>query len=84
MSTTTFFRTQRLDARLFVPADVHTFVGYRADPEVARYQSWSDYTVADGTALVAAMQEAARACPVSGTSSPSRTGRPARWWVTWR
>jgi RimJ/RimL family protein N-acetyltransferase len=67
MNTTTFFRTQRLDARPFVPADVHTLVGYRANPEVARFQSWGDYTVADGTSLVAAMQEA-------------RPGVPGQWY----
>jgi RimJ/RimL family protein N-acetyltransferase len=67
MSTATFFQTLRLDARPFSRGDVPTFVGYRSDPEVARYQSWDDYTSADGTALLAAMQEA-------------RPGVPGQWY----
>jgi RimJ/RimL family protein N-acetyltransferase len=30
----------RLRLRRFAPADLDTFVGYRSDPEIARYQSW--------------------------------------------
>lgn len=56
MNTPTFFETPRLDARPFCPADVHAFVAYRADPEVARYQSWSGYTLDLGTALLEDMQ----------------------------
>ncbi len=41
-STTTYFETSRLRARAFTAADVDAFVAYRADPDVARYQSWSD------------------------------------------
>jgi RimJ/RimL family protein N-acetyltransferase len=67
MNTATFFQTLRLDARSFSRGDVPTFVGYRSDPEVARYQSWDDYTSADGTALLAAMQEA-------------RPGVPGQWY----
>ena len=51
-----FFETPRLRARPFGPADVEEFVAYRADPDVARYQSWSDYTLEDGRALVAQME----------------------------
>jgi len=36
--------------------DLHAFVAYRADPEVARFQSWSDYSLEDGRALIASMQ----------------------------
>ncbi len=36
---------------------------YRADPEVARYQSWSDYTLELGTAFVDAMQGAEPGVP---------------------
>ena len=53
---TTFFETDRLRVRTFTDADVTTFVAYRADPDVARYQSWSDYTEAEGRALVASME----------------------------
>ena len=53
---TTYFETPRLRARAFTDADVDPFVAYRADPDVARYQSWADYTRAQGEALVAEMQ----------------------------
>jgi len=53
---TTYFATERLRARGFTSDDVDVFVGYRADPDVARYQSWSDYTREQGEALVASMQ----------------------------
>ena len=50
-----FFETPRLRARAFTTADVESFVAYRADPVVARYQSWSDYTLEQGRALVESM-----------------------------
>ena len=36
--------TERLRLRRFSPGDVDAFHAYRADPHVARYQSWSDFT----------------------------------------
>jgi RimJ/RimL family protein N-acetyltransferase len=48
--------TARLVLRLLQPEDVPAFAAYRSDPEVARYQSWDSYTVADGERLVAAQQ----------------------------
>ena len=39
-------------ARSFTSTDVEAFAAYRADPEVARYQSWSDFTLADAEAFV--------------------------------
>lgn len=39
--------TERLSLRRFQAADLETFVAYRSDPEVARYQSWdSPYSMA--------------------------------------
>jgi RimJ/RimL family protein N-acetyltransferase len=38
----------RLRLRRFREADLPFFCRYRADPEIARYQSWSDFTEADG------------------------------------
>ena len=52
-----FFETPRLRARAFTLADLDEFVAYRADPDVARYQSWSDYTAGAGRALIASMQD---------------------------
>jgi len=63
----TYFETPRLRARAFTPADVRQFAAYRADPEVARFQSWSDYTVDRGTAFIEAMQGA-------------RPGVPGEWY----
>ena len=53
---TVFFETPRLVVRAFSPVDVEAFVSYRADPEVARYQSWSDYTLERGQAFVESLQ----------------------------
>ncbi len=44
--------TARLLLRRFVPADVPALIAYRADPGVARYQEWSDFTEADALALI--------------------------------
>jgi RimJ/RimL family protein N-acetyltransferase len=63
MGTATFFETPRLRVRPFAPADVQAFVAYRSDPEVARYQSWSDYTSDLGTSLIEAMQGAQPGVP---------------------
>ena len=52
----TYFETERLVARSFTPADVEPFAVYRADPDVARYQSWSDFTRADAEAFVASLE----------------------------
>jgi RimJ/RimL family protein N-acetyltransferase len=60
---TTYFETPRLRGRSFVASDVDAFVAYRADPEVARYQSWSDYTRDRGEAFVASMQDAVPGVP---------------------
>jgi RimJ/RimL family protein N-acetyltransferase len=54
--TGTFFATARLRARPFRPADVDPFVAYRSDPDVERYQGWSDFTHEDGRAFIASLQ----------------------------
>jgi RimJ/RimL family protein N-acetyltransferase len=48
--------TERLVLRLLQLEDVPAFAAYRSDPEVARYQGWDSYTVADGERLVADQQ----------------------------
>jgi RimJ/RimL family protein N-acetyltransferase len=53
---TTYFETGRLVARSFVPADAEAFAAYRGDPDVARYQSWSDFTLDDARAFVRSLQ----------------------------
>jgi RimJ/RimL family protein N-acetyltransferase len=47
--------TERLTLRRFGPDDVDTFTAYRSDPEVARYQSWHDFTHEDAVAFVETM-----------------------------
>ncbi len=43
-------RTERLILRRFVPEDLPSFVRYRSDPDVARYQSWAAGYSADDAA----------------------------------
>lgn len=58
-----FLETPRLRVRAFSAADVEAFVAYRRDPDVARYQSWSDYTLERGEAFVESLQGATPAVP---------------------
>ncbi|MBI1729657.1 GNAT family N-acetyltransferase [Candidatus Acetothermia bacterium] len=44
--------TDRIRLRRFSKSDLKEFVAYRADPEVAKYQSWSHFTSADGLAFI--------------------------------
>jgi RimJ/RimL family protein N-acetyltransferase len=50
------FETKRTVVREFLAADIIPFSNYRALPEVAAYQSWSEYTYEDGLALFEQMQ----------------------------
>lgn len=43
----------RVLLRRLTPADLEDFQAYRADPEVARYQSWSSMSVTEATAFLA-------------------------------
>jgi RimJ/RimL family protein N-acetyltransferase len=45
-------RTERLQLRPFIHADLPAFVAYRRDPDVARYQSWDEtFSAEDAQAL---------------------------------
>jgi RimJ/RimL family protein N-acetyltransferase len=46
-----------IQIRAFVEGDLPTFAAYRAEPEVARYQSWTTYTYEDARRLFDTMQE---------------------------
>ena len=48
--------TERLRLRRFSPGDVEAFHAYRADPGVARYQSWSDFTREQAEELAATVR----------------------------
>ncbi|ROS02030.1 RimJ/RimL family protein N-acetyltransferase [Sinobacterium caligoides] len=50
MNTPTL-HTDRLTLRAFTEADLDTFSQYRARPEVAKYQGWSDYSYSDALSL---------------------------------
>ena len=58
-----FFETARLTARPFGEADLEPFVAYRADPDVERFQSWSDYTLEHGRGLISSMRQASPGAP---------------------
>jgi RimJ/RimL family protein N-acetyltransferase len=45
----------RLVLRRFRADDIETFVRYRADPAIARFQSWENFSAADGQAFFASL-----------------------------
>src|SRR5262249_36082486 len=47
-ATFTQLMSARLVLRRFRTEDIATFVRYRADPDVARFQSWENFTIEDG------------------------------------
>jgi len=47
--------TEHCKLRLFRESDLPSFVAYRSQPEVARFQSWTTYSAADALALYADM-----------------------------
>jgi RimJ/RimL family protein N-acetyltransferase len=54
----TSLETERLTLRRFGAPDVDAFASYRAEPEVARYQSWQDYTREDAERFITEMSRA--------------------------
>ena len=52
------FTTPRLNIRDFYQKDIQPFFQYRADTEVARYQSWSDFSLEDAENFFQAQQQA--------------------------
>lgn len=55
---TTPLSTARLILRRLQPDDATALQRYRARPDVARYQSWETYTMANASTMIAAMAEA--------------------------
>jgi RimJ/RimL family protein N-acetyltransferase len=51
----TTIETERLRLRRFAPGDVAAFHAYRADDEVARFQSWRHYTIEQAERFVQEM-----------------------------
>ena len=57
-------RTQRLVLRRFRPTDAPAFQAYRADPDVARYQSWdTTYSLDDAEAFMTTIAQASPGDP---------------------
>lgn len=48
---TPVLRTDRFVIRAFEPKDLRAFAQYRSHPEVAKFQSWTDYSYPDALAL---------------------------------
>src|SRR6187549_387253 len=48
--------TSRLVLRRFTDADVPTFLAYRNDPQIARYQSWTDCSPAEAVEFIRRQQ----------------------------
>ena len=56
--------TERLVLRPFMREDIQAFVGYRSDPEVARFQSWDHtYSPLDGERFLASQEGRAFGAP---------------------
>ncbi|MGH2539946.1 MAG: GNAT family N-acetyltransferase [Actinomycetota bacterium] len=64
--TFTSIETERLRLRRFSPRDVAPFQVYRADDDVARFQSWSGFT----------LEQAARFVREMASSDPGVPGEP--------
>ena len=55
--------TERLILRRFTDADLDRFYSYRQDPDVARYQSWSDLSYNEAKSFIGDMHNAAIGIP---------------------
>ncbi len=55
--------TEHYLIRAFEPKDLQAFANYRAQPEVAKYQSWSEYSYQDAVALYQGMDYASFGTP---------------------
>ena len=62
-----FIETARLWLRPYTQADLRPFVAMRSDPDVARFQSWSDFTEADGYLFILDMAQ-------------TQPGTPGEWY----
>lgn len=67
MTEETFITTPRLRIRRFRDDDVPLLVAYRSDPEIARYQGWTDFDEAQARAFVATLRA-------------GRPGVPGEWY----
>ena len=66
MTDFTTLETTRLRLRHFVDSDLLAFMGYRNDPEVARYQSWENISEPGARAFIQAQKEIQPGIPGQG------------------
>jgi len=55
--------TERLILRRFEEGDLEAFVDYRCDPQVARYQSWSDFDTGEARVFILEQRTVSLAAP---------------------
>src|SRR5215831_710616 len=62
----TTIETARLRLRRFADADLPTFIAYRNDPAIARFQSWEGITEAEAAVFVREVEAAPAGVPGEG------------------
>lgn len=62
--------SERLVIRSFNMQDIQAFYQYRANPEVARFQSWENYTLQDAEAFVSKQMAQSPIRPGRGFNTP--------------
>lgn len=70
--------TPRLILRPFTADDLPHFTAYRSHPDVARYQSWSDYSAAEAQAFFAQQRRLEFTVTTAGFNWRSNAARTAR------
>ena len=55
--------TERLILRRFEDRDIEAFVDYRCDPQIARYQSWSEFDAAEARVFILDQRTVSFAAP---------------------
>lgn len=48
---TPLLQNDNITLRAFIPKDLTTFADYRGNPDIAKYQSWTEYSLADAQQL---------------------------------
>jgi len=71
--------TPRLILRRFRVSDLASFMAYRNDQEVARYQSWESISHAEATKFIAQQSRHRPGIPASGFNSPRKSEKAAHW-----
>ncbi|MFY0539769.1 GNAT family N-acetyltransferase [Nannocystis pusilla] len=67
--TDCFITTERLQIRRFRAEDAAILAAYRADPEVARYQGWTEFDEAGAREFIAGLRAGRPGCRACGINS---------------